>query len=220
MTDITKQKFKYWLIGLFTGGAITAPITTYITKKICDNKNAEAMEKAVDEAEDRGINAMAAYVAEQELANKSDNTSPNEEDINNYDVEIDDVGAMEEARERTEAHERYLDMIDKYNGTITIPPYKIDAEKFITEQYMEKSYVNWYSYDNVFEEGLDIIEDPYMTFGVTNGADLFRDEDTRDDPNICYVRNESRTIDFEITRIFGSYAQMVGGEHTIGQTDT
>lgn len=229
MTEQTKQRLKYWLIGLFTGGAVATPVTAFVTKKICDKKMAEAVAKASDEGESRGMNAMAEYAISQqkEEAEKpmteeeyGANSVPSEDDINNYDLSIDDVEATEEARERTEAHERYLDMIDKYNGNTEIQPHIINGEQFITEQYMEKSYVNWYEADNVFEEDLEVIEDPYATFGVTDGHELFKNAELREDPDICYVRNERVTTDFEITRVHGSYAEMVGGERSLGKTDT
>lgn len=229
MTEQTKQRLKYWLIGLFTGGAVATPVTAFVTKKICDKKMAEAVAKASDEGENRGMNAMAEYAISQQKAEAEkpmteeaygDNSEPSEDDINNYDLSIDDVEATEEARERTEAHERYLDMIDKYNGNTEIQPHIINGEQFITEQYMEKSYVNWYEADNVFEEDLEVIEDPYATFGVTDGHELFKNAELREDPDICYVRNERVTTDFEITRVHGSYAEMVGGERSLGKTDT
>ena len=247
MTEQTKQRLKYWLIGLFTGGAVATPMTAFVTKKICDKKMAEAVAKASDEGENRGMNAMAEYAISQQKAEaekpmteeeygeviKRDENGkpiigrypynvgvPADEDINNYDLSIDDVEATEEARERTEAHERYLDMIDKYNGNTEIQPHIINGEQFITEQYMEKSYVNWYEADNVFEEDLEVIEDPYATFGVTDGHELFKNAELREDPDICYVRNELVTTDFEITRVHGSYAEMVGGERSLGKTDT
>ena len=232
MTDQGKQKLKYWLIGLFTGGVVAAPVTAFITKRVCDVQT----EKAVAEAETRAMNDMAAYAVQQQMQQATEATVkvegevvkapvveediPEDEDINDYNVDIDDEEATEEARERTEAHERYLDMIDKYNGNDVIAPYIIDADKFITDQYMDKSYVNWYEEDNVFEEDLNTIDDPYYTFGVTDGAELFKNGQNRHDPDICYVRNERTTTDFEISRIHGSYAKMVGGEGSLGETDT
>ena len=219
MTEQGKQKLKYWIIGLFTGGAVAAPVTALICKNVYENK--------IEEAETRAMNDMAAYAVQQQkqqptgpLKEEDYAEKPDDGDINNYDLSIDDEEATEEARERTEAHERYLDMIDKYNGNVEIQPHVISADDFLNEQYMEKSYVNWYENDDVFEEDLVVIDDPYATFGVTSGRDLFSDTSTREDPDICYVRNERVTTDFEISRIHGSYSQMVGGEANLGETDT
>ena len=237
MTDESKQKLKYWLIGLFSGGCVAAPVTAFVCKKVYDKK--------VEEAETRGMNAMAEYAVQQQAKqnpvvkldvsdeiNKifvkdkplkeedyAEKPEPEEEDINNYDVSIDDEEATEDARERTEAHERYLDMIDKYNGNADIMPYIISEEQYENEQYMEKSFVNWYEVDDVFEEDLKPIDDPFLTFGVTSGRELFRNAEDRRDPDICYVRNERNTTDFEISRIHGSYAEMVGGESSLGETN-
>ena len=231
MTEQTKQKLKYWLIGLFSGGAVAAPVTAFVCKKVNDKKVSELQEKAYM----TGLNDMAAYAVQQQTDQNIQNTreiqadiedilkgteEPDEEDINNYDISIDDIDATEEARERTEAHERYLDMIGRYDGTNKRPPYTISEDEFANELYMEKSYVNWYEEDDVFEEDLLTIQDPYFTFGVTSGRELFKDAALRDDPDICYVRNENTATDFEISRIHGSYAKMVGGEASLGETDT
>lgn len=218
MTEQTKQKLKYWLMGLFTGGAAAAPLTAFFCKRIYDKK--------IEEAETNGMNAMAAYAISQQKTETKTPEEPEKEEDNyaeptEYDVSIDDDDPEDQAaRERTEAHERYLDMIDKYNGNTDIQPHIISDEEFSNEQYMEKSFINWYEEDNVFEEDLSTIDDPYATFGVTDGRELFKNAETRPDPDICYVRNEKITTDFEISRIRGSYAKMVGGEASLGETDT
>jgi len=224
MTEQAKQKLKYWLIGLFSGGVVAAPVTAVICKKVYDKK--------IDEAETRGMNVMAEYaISQQEEPKKDisqqestlseeDYAEKHEEDINNYDISIDDEEATEEARERTTAHERYLDMIDKYNGNAEIHPHIISEEEYENEQYMDKCAVNWYEEDDVFEEDLKQIDDPYYTFGVTSGRELFKDTSGRPDPDICYVRNEKNVTDFEISRIHGSYSKMVGGEASLGETNS
>jgi len=221
MTDQTKQKLKYWFIGLFTGGAVAAPVTAFVCKNIYDKKMNEAVAKAADEAETKGMNAMAEYAISQQNQEKTlteeDYAEPTE-----YDVSIDNEEAAEdqEAKERTEAHQRYLDMIDKYKGDDDGSVRIISSDQFINEAYMEKSYINWYEEDNVFEEDLNTIDDPFVTFGVTDGHELFKNSDLREDPNICYLRNEKRLTDYEISRIHGSYARMVRGEANLGETDT
>jgi len=233
MDEQSKQGLKRFLTGLFTGIGIATPITAFITKKICDKKSAEAIEKAktasFSAGEDAGMNAMAEYVVQQQGQSITQGDTdgdvapelediPSAEEINNYDLHIDDEEATEEARERTESHERYLDMIERY-GEADLKPYMIDGDQYINDQYMQKSYVNWYDQDDVFEEDLNVIEDPYQTFGVTSGKDLFEHAEERFDPDICYVRNEKMTTDFEITRVHGAYAIMVGGERELGETN-
>lgn len=53
-----------FLLGLFTGVAVAAPITALITSKICDGQKKEAVEKASIEAENRGIQAATAEAQE------------------------------------------------------------------------------------------------------------------------------------------------------------
>ena len=242
MTEQVKQKLKYWLLGIFTGGAVAAPITAFISKNVYEKK----MAQAVDEAETRGMTEMAKYAVQQQkdsiegeiITERDENGKPiagrypwgkdnktlteedygvkDEEDPRNYDVTIDEEGDDV----TSEAHERYLDMINKYSGDDVIAPYIIDGDKFINEQYMEKSYVNWYEEDDVFEEDLDKVDDPFMTFGVTSGKELFKNAELRPEADIVYVRDERNTTDYEISRIHGSYAEMVGGEKSLGETDT
>lgn len=229
MTEQTKQKLKYWLIGLFTGGAVAAPVTAVVCKNIYEKKIAEA----IDQAETDGMMSMAQYAHEQQQQEAEKKTysepEPEEQPIEEedyaepteYDTTIDEEDPEErEAIERTEAHQRYLDMIDKYKSDDVISPHIINGDQFLNEAFMTKTYVNWYTDDNVFEEDLNVIEDPYATLGVTNGRELFKNADLRPDPDICYVRNDRLTTDFEVSRIHGSYARMVGGEVNLGETDT
>ena len=207
MTDETKQKLKYWLIGIFTGGVVATPVTAFICKNIYEKK----IEEASEQAETRGMNAMAEYAVQQQAISEDKKLTEEdyaEKDPREFDTSIDD----EEEALNEEAHQRYLDMIDKYNGNGEIHPHIIDVEKFENEMYMQKSSVNWYELDDVFEEELEVIHDPYFTFGVTSGHQLFDDTSGREDPDTVYVRNEGKLTDFEITRIHGSYAEMVGIE--------
>jgi len=224
MTDQGKQKFKYWLIGLFTGAGVATPITAFFMNKLQQQKVEEAKTDAAAQGYDQGINDMAAYSIEQQQKENTVNQPVVEEDPgidpNDIDTTIDEGEDAEETRDNEEAHSRYLDMIERYSNGEDIKPYMIDADKYILEQYMEKSSVNWYDVDNVFEEDLSVIEDPYATFGVTDGHDLFKDSENRHDPDICYVRNEKITTDFEISRIHGSYAKIVGGEANLGETNS
>ena len=138
--------------------------------------------------------------------------SPTDEDINNYDLSIDDEEATQEASEFTESRVEYLDMIRTYkNVNGNIPPMTISREQFANEHRLEKSYVNWYDVDDVFEENDRKIDDPYYTFGFVSGKDMFSPDRValREDPEICHVRNLKLSTDFEITRTHGSYSELV-----------
>lgn len=138
--------------------------------------------------------------------------SPTDEDINNYDLSIDDEEATQEASEFTESRVEYLDMIRAYkNVNGNIPPMTISREQFANEHRLEKSYVNWYDVDDVFEENDRKIDDPYYTFGFVSGKDMFSPDRValREDPEICHVRNLKLSTDFEITRTHGSYSELV-----------
>lgn len=138
--------------------------------------------------------------------------APTDEDINNYDLTIDDEEATQEASEFTESRVEYLDMIRAYkNVNGNIPPMTISREQFDNEHRLEKSYVNWYDEDDVFEENDRKIDDPYYTFGFVSGKDMFSPDRValREDPEICHVRNLKLSTDFEITRTHGSYSKLI-----------
>lgn len=135
-----------------------------------------------------------------------------DDDINNYDLRIDDEEATQEAGEFSESHVKYLEMIRMYkNVNGDIPPMTISREQFANEHILEKVYVNWYDEDDVFEENDRRIEDPYYTFGFVSGHDMFSPERVanREDPDICHVRNLKLSTDFEITRTHGSYSRLI-----------
>ena len=225
MSDEGKQKLKYWLIGLFTGGFIATPITAVICKNIYEKK----IEVAADQAETRGMNAMAEYAVQQQTQQNIDpkdiytpdvakrqDRPLTEEDYTEKDPREYDLGIPEEDRDPEQEEITYLGMTEQYRNDDTNKPYVISSEEFETNHRYEKSFINWYSKDNIFEENLNKIDDPYFTFGVTNGGELFKDS------NLCYLRNPRADVstDFEITRIIGSYAEIVGGERALGETDT
>lgn len=218
MIDQAKQKLKYWLIGLFTGGAVATPITAFICKNVYEQK----IEVAKDQAETNGMIAMAQYAQTQTQQNIKETVDIQkeidkvftEEDYAEKDPRDYNVDISEEDPEQEEI--TYLGMTEKYKDDDTNRPHAISSEEFETNHRYEKSFINWYSKDNVFEENLNKIEDPYFTFGVTDGKEFFKDND------IYYLRNPRSDVstDFEITRVIGSYADIVGGERALGETDT
>lgn len=224
MTDQAKEKLKYWLIGLFTGGAVAAPVTVYITKKVYEQK--------IDEAETRAMNDMAAYAVQQQAVKLVTTSAAQQEPSQDIQQKQEDEGDdilkkplppidEEEAALAEEAYQRYMDKSDVYRGEATLSPYFISREKYESDYSVEhKSSINWYMYDDVFEENLERISDPYSTFGVVSGKQLFEDTSGREDPDICYIRNEEAMTDFEVNRIRGSYSEKVGGERRLGETDT
>lgn len=135
-----------------------------------------------------------------------------DDDIENYNLTIDDEEATQEAAEFSDSRVQYLDMIERYRDKGGgIPPMTISREQFENEHYYEKCYINYYPDDDTFAEDDHRIEDPNYTFGFTSGREMFAPERTavRDDPDICYIRNLACSTDFEITRMSGSYKDMV-----------
>lgn len=209
MNEETKSKstFGYWLFGLLTGAGIAAPITAYFVKKVYDKK------KPVEEPRQPNLALLRppTGISEEHI--------PTAEEINNYDLAIPDEEATESSQIASEDQERMRDIIERYNGTLSEIPFVINQEKFFNEQSNEKAFVNWYDKDNVFEEDLMVTRDPSASFGVANGADLFASADP-DDPDTVYVRNNKQATDYEITRVHGSYKEMVEGAPSIGEADS
>lgn len=54
-----------FLLGLFTGVAVATPVTALVVKKICDRDKADAVAKASEEAENRGMQAMVDVCREE-----------------------------------------------------------------------------------------------------------------------------------------------------------
>lgn len=228
MTDQGKQKLKSMIIGLFSGIAIGAPVTAFITKRIYDKKIEEVRSETTEKAYDAGLHDMAEYSVQQKEVSTVISDAVNrvfdqdkpltEEDYEEKDDAPDprqhNVDIDEDQMEVT-----YSDIMRKYDGTSVSFPRIIDVEEFEMNNKYIKHYINWYSVDNVFEENLGAIEDPFYTFGVTDGSELFKN-DARRDPNVCHIRNEKLGDDFEITRIFGAYKELVGGERPLGETNS
>ena len=133
-------------------------------------------------------------------------------DLENYNLPIDDEEASQEAAEFSDSRVKYLDMVEKYRDRGGgIPPMTISREQFENEHFHEKSYINYYPDDDTFAEDDNEIEDPNYTFGFSSGKEMFSPERTalREDPDICYIRNLGCSTDFEITRMSGSFTEMV-----------
>lgn len=201
---------KTWIFGMLTGMGIAAPITAFFVRKIYDKKKPEesSREPKMGLLEPpRGI---------------SDEYTPPEEDINDYNLDIPDEEATKCSEIPVEDQERLADMIEKYNGSLADIPFVINQEQFCTDLTNEKAFVNWYDVDNKFEEDLIVTQDPLTSFGVANGADLFTSdaEKKSGDPDIVYVRNNAQATDYEITRVHNSYKNIVEGTSGIGQANS
>ena len=190
MEDEGRSKLKNWFIGFLTGIGVAAPLTAFFVKKIYDKPAQSVTASQWQSGVDRGTVT---------------NTT-NAEGETQW-VPIPNI-------------ERLKDMIQRYDGTLADVAYMIDAERFMDDHMNDKAYVNWYEKDNVFEEDLIVTKDPAQSFGTADGNDLFKSPEMREDPDTVYIRNNKQCTDYEITRIHGSYSEMVGGAKPIGQADS
>ena len=237
-----KRKFGRlgsFLVGLLGGGLAGAGLAAFFVKKICDSEKDEAVIKAQNDAIAESTKVAQQWIGEHITVASPDGVKdaiakafgvdssllsddepeysielPMDEDIENYDLTIDDKEASDEALERTEQHEKYLDMIEKYqNNDSMLRPRRISRDEFEGNQHYEKVTLSWYE-DNVFASDLEndrALEDPYTDLGVQSGMELFSRPDA-DDPNVVYIRNERQSIDYEITRTFLKYSKVQSKE--------
>lgn len=166
-------------------------------------------EETATASTEKGTNYDEAYLAS--LQSPPDDHGI-DYDLENYNLTIDDEEASQEAAEFSDSRVKYLDMVEKYRDRGGgIPPMTISREQFENEHFHEKSYINYYPDDDTFAEDDNEIEDPNYTFGFTSGKEMFAPERValREDPDICYIRNMGCSTDFEITRMHGSFTEMV-----------
>lgn len=217
MEDEGRSKLKNWFIGFLTGIGVAAPLTAFFVKKIYDKP---AQSVTASQWQSTPVQPTTNITTNVEVPNDDEYGVPSAEEINNYDLNIDDKEATERSQIPVEDIERLKDMIERYDGTLADTAYMIDAERFMDDHTNNKAYVNWYEKDNVFEEDLIVTRDPAQSFGTADGSDLFKSPELRDDPDTVYIRNNKQCTDYEITRIHGSYSEMVGGAKPIGQADS
>ncbi len=148
------------------------------------------------------------------------------ENIDSYNLDIDDDTLGDEPMEKTIERQRYLDEIDRYQAHPEEAPRIISRQDFEEDNYLEKRYIDYYDKDNVFVESNDVdtpIDDPFSLTGVVNGQDLFAHKNRYDDdsdPDIVHVKNFAMNSVFEITRWHKSYASIRDGSAYInGSTD-
>ena len=197
-------------------------------EELCDRKIAKTVTYPDGRTENYnkdGILLSGTYhFGEKTVTDPAESEHPTEDDPdidpNDMNVAIDDLDAYDRTEEERQAYDKYFDLTEQYLGGEGIKTRIIGPEDYIGDYRYEKSAVNWYEDDDVFEEDLDTIDDPFATFGVMHGKELFEKAANREDPDIVYVRNENQTVDYEISRIHGSYAQKVGGERSLGETDS
>lgn len=217
MEDEGRSKLKNWFIGFLTGIGVAAPLTAFFVKKIYDKP---AQSVTASQWQSTPIQPTTNITTNVAVPNDDEYGVPSAEEINNYDLDIDDKEATERSQIPVEDIERLKDMIERYDGTLADVAYVIDAERFMDDHMNDKAYVNWYEKDNVFEEDLIVTKDPVKSFGTADGSDLFKSSGENDDPDTVYIRNNKQCTDYEITRIHGSYAEIVGGAKPIGQADS
>ena len=135
------------------------------------------------------------------------------EDIENYDLSIDDESNSEEVEEMKEARERYLDHIDRYLGDPTEGPHYISAQDFNEATMLDQIFINYYEGDNTFVDIGDTnkLVDPVTDFGTADGKELFANAENREEPDTVHMCNMKMNAVYEITRYEQSYESIRDG---------
>lgn len=135
------------------------------------------------------------------------------EDIENYDLRIDDESDSEEVEEMKEARERYLDHIDRYLGDPTEGPHYISAQDFNEATMLDQVFINYYEGDNTFVDIGDTnkLVDPVTDFGTADGKELFANAENREEPDTVHMCNMKMNAVYEITRYEQSYESIRDG---------
>lgn len=138
-----------------------------------------------------------------------------DEDIENYDLSIDDESDsnLEEVEEMKEARERYLDQIDRYLGDPTEGPHYISAQEFNEATMLDQVFINYYEGDNTFVDIGDAnkLVDPVTDFGTADGKELFAKAGNRDELDTVHLCNLKMNAVYEITRYPQAYESIHDG---------
>lgn len=119
-----------FLLGLVAGLGVATPVTALIVKKICDNKHREVLAKAVEEAENRGIQAGIAVAVEETAKQSGSDPGAISEQINGIPE-----GVSNEIPVYLE-HERIDAIVIDTHGEVTERRYRPDGVIDTTEAYM------------------------------------------------------------------------------------
>lgn len=137
------------------------------------------------------------------------------EDINNYDLSIDDESdpILEEVEEMKEARERHLENIERYLGDPTEGPHYISARDFNEATMLDQVFINYYEGDNTFVDIGDAnkLVDPVTDFGTADGKELFANAKNREELDTIHMRNFKMNSVYEITRYPQSYESIRDG---------
>lgn len=165
-----------------------------------------------------------------------DGDIPSAEQINNWDLTVDDLSKMyeesdkklgDEPEERTIERERYLREVERYRDNPRTGIEYITEQDFSEESHLDKIYIDYYEQDNTFLQPLDNdrkLEDPITDLGVSNGQVLFEHAES-DEPDIVHIKNFGQNFVAEITRyhkassgISDGSAYMNGSTGVVGGT--
>ena len=110
--------------------------------------------------------------------------------------------------------EEFLEMIEEEEvepGQVA-PPYPIDMATFYNERNeYDKITVDWYEPDVFLDEKEEPIADLKSYFGSIDIRKLFAENDSDEDPDVRFIRNEKYGTDYEVIRHHRTWTETIGG---------
>lgn len=167
------------------------------------------MVEEYSETDDQRLAELSRKMKE-ELTKALDDV-PSEEEVDVFEVEeLDEAAEDEEAYSFSEPVTTAFDLDDE---DITEPPeddepYVISVKEFLSDQEYKKVNLVYYSDDVLASEGGRVVRNIDSLIG---DEALVRFGERSDDPDVVYVRNRAKGIDYEVTQFDGTYSRAVIG---------
>ena len=188
---------------MFIAGAVVGASTgIYVYKKVTDEANEERIQEELKSLKEFEARRRAKDRYEEDAEGSSDyieecaSTDENEDEEYCVEQKYSDI--------------RYNTCFQEGRDDISKEPYIIPVDEFFDgNQTFDKVTLNYYEKDGALvDSDEELIHDVANTIGEDT---LERFGDLSDDDDVVYVRNEKLSIDYEIIRVYNSYAQDVLG---------
>lgn len=190
---------------IFAAGAIIGATTgIYIYKKTTDEANEIRIQEELESIKEYAERSKAKHEETDEVPewDSTDDDRP-VGDIRRDDEEEDDEDYLPK-KESTQYN------TISGNSVVEEEPYIMDVEKFFEDDKMQdKVTLTYYAADGALvDDNEELITDINNTVGHMTLQNFGK---LSDGPDVVYVRNEKLGIDYEIIRVYNSYAEDVLG---------
>lgn len=193
-----------------TGAVLGAVVGIYSYKAVGEKAHEERLQQELEEIRD--LKERAAMKLNENKPEEEAAVTIKEVDADYYDEEDEEL--RDQYEEYDDINKRYSDVT--YNtcfdneDSICSEPYIIEVDEFFNGKVnYDKVTLTYYDRDgSLVDESEELVHNVVDTIGEEA---LFEFGNKSDDPNVVYIRNEKLAIDYEIIRVFNSYAEDVLG---------